>query len=183
MHAPEAYLGARCRRPSPRADTRQHRFWTSRRTVGIDHACVIGKSHLRSGAVFALVPGRRVPRPRCGGQLMRLSLAMLLLCIATIAQASPAGEESQNGPPAARDRSAPDFLFGRPQTEVGVRGSWVFARAGSDWYDFVSDRLTLSRGDFNMPAIAADVGVTMTSRLQAVFGVEFGQATTGSEYR
>jgi len=114
---------------------------------------------------------------------MRLSLAILLLCIATIAQASPAGEESQNGPPAARDRSAPDFLFGRPQTEVGVRGSWVFARAGSDWYDFVSDRLTLSRGDFNMPAIAADVGVTMTSRLQAVFGVEFGQATTGSEYR
>lgn len=77
----------------------------------------------------------------------------------------------------------PDFLFGRPKVSAGVRGGWLFARAGSDWYDFVTDTLTIEKGNFNRPAIGADLGIAIGSRLEAVISVDFSQANTLSEYR
>jgi hypothetical protein len=78
---------------------------------------------------------------------------------------------------------APDFLFGKPKASAGLRGGWTFARAGSDWYDFVTSSLTLENRDFNRPAIGADVGVVVAPRLEAVFSLDFGRASTPSEYR
>jgi hypothetical protein len=78
---------------------------------------------------------------------------------------------------------APDFLFGKPKASAGIRGGWTFARAGSDWYDFVTSNLTLENRDFNRPAIGADVGVALTDRIEAVVSVDFSQATALSEYR
>jgi hypothetical protein len=78
---------------------------------------------------------------------------------------------------------APDFLFGKPRASAGVRGGWTFARAGSDWYDFVTSNLTLENSDFNRPAIGADLGVAIGSRMEAVFSVDFSRSTTLSEYR
>jgi hypothetical protein len=78
---------------------------------------------------------------------------------------------------------APDFLFGAPKGSVGVRGGWVFARAGSDWYDFVTSTLTLENKDFNRPAIGADFGVAVSSRLEIVGSIDHGQTNTPSEYR
>jgi hypothetical protein len=83
--------------------------------------------------------------------------------------------EAQNAPP--------DFLFGRPEGSIGIRGSWVFARAGSDWFDFVTDQLTVETKDFNAPGVAGDIGFNITPRLDAVAGVEFSQAKKVSEYR
>jgi hypothetical protein len=40
-----------------------------------------------------------------------------------------------------------------------VRGSWVFARAGSDIFRFFTDQLTLDKGDFSGPGLAADLGI------------------------
>ncbi len=56
----------------------------------------------------------------------------------------------------------PDFLFGAPRGSFGVRGSWVFARAGSDLFDFVQQHLTLDKSDFNAPAFGFDGGVPLT---------------------
>jgi hypothetical protein len=78
---------------------------------------------------------------------------------------------------------SPDFLFGRPKASAGLRGGWTFARAGSDWYDFVTSNLTLENKDFNRPAIGGDVGIALSSRLEAVFSVDFSRATASSEYR
>jgi hypothetical protein len=114
---------------------------------------------------------------------MRFVFAVLFALCATAATAAPDDGQSASPPRQVAQHKAPDFLFGRPKGAVSIRGSWLFARAGSDWYDFVSDQLTLTKRDFNAPAFAADVAVTVTSRLDAVAGVEFGQASRGSEYR
>lgn len=107
---------------------------------------------------------------------MRFSLAVIVLAALLLPAASAVAQPSAPLP-------APDFLFGKPKGSVGIRGGWTFARAGSDWYDFVTRNLTLENKDFNRPAIGADVGVALSSRLEAVFSVDFGRAASGSEYR
>ena len=98
---------------------------------------------------------------------LALSLAIVVVC------ATAASAQDQN----------PDFLFGSPRGSVGLRGSWLFARAGSDLFDFVEQTLTIDRKDFNAPAFAADLGITVTPRVDAVFGVDVSQASVASEYR
>lgn len=88
-------------------------------------------------------------------------------------------QQSTSRPP---DRSA-DFLFGRPSASIGMRGSWVFASADSDLFDFVTNQLTLDRDDFNAPAFAADVAFNVTSRLQVEGAVELTRLQRPSEYR
>ena len=64
-----------------------------------------------------------------------------------------------------------------------MRGSWLFARAGSDLFDFVQQQLTVDKKDFNTPMIGIDGAITLTPRLDVAFGAEFGQAKKDSEYR
>ena len=108
--------------------------------------------------------------------------AILVLATGAVAQAAPDGEQDQPIPIQV-PRPAPDFLFGRPDGSVGIRGGWVFSRASSDWYDFVTDQLTIEHGAFNTPAVGIDLGIAVTPRLDVVVGLDFGKATVHSEYR
>jgi hypothetical protein len=116
------------------------------------------------------------------GRRMRICSIALL---AILAAASPVAAQSQSSPPPSQrpSSSTPDFLFGQPRVSVAVRGGWVFSRAGSDWYDFVTNQLTLDKHNFNTPSIAADVNITLNNRLDAVVGIDYGGTTSGSEYR
>lgn len=78
---------------------------------------------------------------------------------------------------------SPDFMFGRPKGSVGIRTGWTFARAGSDWYDFVTSTLTLADKDFNSGTVGAELAVTLTNRLDLVVGVDYSRSKVGSEYR
>jgi len=107
---------------------------------------------------------------------MRVWLAVLV----ALSLASPVvADEPQPQP----SNPTPDFLFGRPRGSIGIRGGWTMGRAASDWYNFVTDQLTLTNSDFNRPAIGTEGTVTLTRRLDLVFGVDYGQSTTNSEYR
>jgi hypothetical protein len=112
---------------------------------------------------------------------MRLCVALFVLSLSAAAFAAPADDQNRVPPP--NPRPAPDFLFGAPDGSIAVRGSLLMPRAGSDWYDFVTDQLTLDRNDFKSPAIAVDVGIFATRRFEAVGGFEYGQSQTLSEYR
>jgi hypothetical protein len=101
-------------------------------------------------------------------------VAGLLILTATAATA-----QDQNAP----SRSSPDFLFGRPHGSIGIRGSWLFASANSDLFDFVQQHLTVDKQDFNAPMIGFDVSIGVTSRIDVSFGAEFSQASKASEYR
>jgi hypothetical protein len=110
---------------------------------------------------------------------MGIALAMLLV---------PPGAMAQSGDPqdpagGQRNRPAPDFLLQRPYGLLGLRGSWVFSRAGSDIFDFVQDQLTIDKGDFNGPAVATDVSFALTRQVEIVGGFQFNRVSISSEYR
>lgn len=110
---------------------------------------------------------------------MRRCLALLVLALLTpVTAAAQAGPDT---PPIRRP--APDFLFGRPDGSIAVRGTWRFARAGSDWYDFVTRHLTLEPDDFNAAGVGVDVGFVVTERLELRFGLDYSSASVASEYR
>ena len=66
---------------------------------------------------------------------------------------------------------------------MGVRGSWLFARADSEIFDFTRDLLTIEKNGFDAPVVAFDLGLVIKPRLDAVFAVEFSRASVVSEYR
>jgi hypothetical protein len=106
---------------------------------------------------------------------------MRSLLVLTLLLAAPALSSAQASSP---PRSGPaDFLFGRPDASIAVRGSWLIAREGSDLYRFVERELTIDKGDFNRALFATDVGITLNQRTDAVLGIEVSRASIGSEYR
>lgn len=117
------------------------------------------------------------PGPRMG----YLLAAVLVFLVGGTAHAAP-GEQD---PPAASQapRRNPDFLFGRPDGSIAVRGSWIFSRGGSDWYDFVTDQLTIEDGDFNAPAFTFELGFLITPRLDIVAGFDVSGSSKTSEYK
>ena len=114
----------------------------------------------------------RSPRVRRSG-----FVAGVLACVVLVCSAGPAFAQAQGSP------SRPDFLFGRPDGSISLRGGWVFARAGSDLYDFVERELTIDRQDFNGANVATDFGIALSSRADAVIGLDYNQASVPSEYR
>jgi hypothetical protein len=108
---------------------------------------------------------------------MRVWLPVLLVLLLS-GVASAAEQDPQPAP-----RPAPDFLFGRPAGTLGLRVSWLSNHSGSDWYDFVTDQLTIDRKSFNSPGIGTDLGITITPRLDVMVGFDYSQSTTPSEYR
>lgn len=108
---------------------------------------------------------------------MRLWLPVVLV----LAFSGAAHADEQDPPPP--QRPAPDFLFGRPSGTLGLRVGWWASRSSSDWYDFVTDQLTLDRKNFNGPGIGTDLGITITPRLDVMVGFDYSQNTTPSEYR
>ena len=110
---------------------------------------------------------------------MRVWVPLTLVLLMTgVANAQSAAQNARPVP-----RPSPDFLFGRPDGTIGIRGSWVAGRNGSDWYDFVSDQLTIEPKDFNAPGFGTDLGITLTDRIDLMIGFDYSQSTTNSEYR
>lgn len=122
--------------------------------------------------------------PRAGGFCGAISLVLLVVIwCGERARAQPRWEEA-SAP--AREQSPsqnPDFFFGRPRGWVGLHGSWLFARAGSDLFEFVGHHLTLEKRDFSQPVIGAELAATIAPRLDALFGVDVSQVSVVSEYR
>ena len=71
---------------------------------------------------------------------LRIGGIRAILLIASLSGAGVAGAQLQGDP---------DFLFDRPRGAVGVRGGWLFERAGSDLFTFVQEQLTVEPNDFN----------------------------------
>jgi hypothetical protein len=104
----------------------------------------------------------------------------MLFAPSSVAAQSSASEGGQS---ASSSRGAPDFLFGRPHGSLGVRGSWMFASAGSDLFDFVQQHLTVEKKDFNAPVWGMDVAFVVTPRIDVVVGFDGSRSGAESEYR
>jgi hypothetical protein len=92
----------------------------------------------------------------------------LLLCSASSAVAQSAGD---------------GFLFKPPKGTVTFRSGFDRALAGSDVFTFVTDQLTVDKGDFSSATFALDVDARLTPRVDAVFGLSVSRSATQSEFR
>lgn len=119
---------------------------------------------------------------RLSGFVAASCLLVPTLLAADDRQAQPAQPYARQTAPASSERNA-DFLFSRPKGSFGFHGSWLFASAGSDLFDFVTENLTLEKGNFNSPGFGADVAFALTSRAQLEGSVEMNRMTRDSEYR
>jgi hypothetical protein len=113
---------------------------------------------------------------------VKLLTALFVLSMAAAAHAGPADDQDRPLPPPG-PREKADFFFRPPYGTLAVRGSLLLPNGGSDWYDFVTDQLTLETGDFRAPALAIDVGIAVGPRVEAVIGLEFSRSQSLSEYR
>jgi hypothetical protein len=115
-------------------------------------------------------------------RLVAFAFALTLLITTSLA-AQTSSAAVANAQTTSSSRGAPDFLFGPPHGSLGLRGSWMFASAGSDLFDFVQQHLTVEKKDFNAPVFGFDVGLVITPRIDLVFGFDGSRAGTSSEYR
>jgi len=99
------------------------------------------------------------------------------------AAAPPDQSEQTTSGTSTQPRPNPDFLFGRPKGFLGIRSGWLFARPGSDLFNFVQDRLTIEGNDFNAPVLAVDLGFAAARRVDVLFGFAYSRAAINSEYR
>jgi len=85
--------------------------------------------------------------------------------------------------PVQAQSSGDGFLFKQPDVSWGVRGGFDRATAGSDIFSFVTDQLTLRRGDFSSATLGTDVGIRLSPRVDLVLGVAYSGSRTRSEFR
>jgi hypothetical protein len=79
---------------------------------------------------------------------------------------------------------ADGFLFAAPRAALTLRAGYAGADARSDLFAFTTDTLTLGRGDFGAPALAADLAFGRPgSRLDVVLGVGYAASRAPSEFR
>ena len=80
-------------------------------------------------------------------------------------------------------QSAPDFLFGRPRSVVGVAWGWLVASQSGGIFDFTRDLLTVDEGDFDTGMFRLEAGLSIGPRLDVLAEVGFSGSAIASEYR
>ena len=84
---------------------------------------------------------------------------------------------------AAEALAAQDFLFGRPSITLGARIGYAIPRANSDIFDFTREELTVEKEDFNAVALAADLGIRLSDRIDLALGLGYENSQIDSESR
>ena len=88
------------------------------------------------------------------------------------------------GPRAAQAQASGDgFLFDAPQWTLSLRGGFDRALAGSDIFQFMTDTLTLSKGDFSGFTFGGDLAYSISPRVDIAFGAGYVRSRKVSEFR
>jgi hypothetical protein len=105
-----------------------------------------------------------------------------LVCLA-LTVAAPVAAQAPAPPPAITPPLPTDFMLGRPKGFVAVDGGFLYANAGSDLYDFVTEQLTIEKKSFNTPIFGGRIGWSITPHLEVAALYERARSQTASEYR
>lgn len=107
---------------------------------------------------------------------------VLTLCLAV----SPSFAESAASTNSAAGQTQTgnaDFSFGAPGGFFGFRIGKFFPQANSDFYDMITDELTLEKSDFQAWDFGADGGADLHERVELIFSFDYMQRTKASESR
>ncbi len=105
----------------------------------------------------------------------RLTCSALLVAAFVALPALPAVATAQD--------TGNGFLFGAPSGSFALRGGWALASAGSDYFAFTTNELTLKKRDFSSLEGAADINVRLGNQTALVFSTSVSAMTKGSEFR
>jgi hypothetical protein len=103
--------------------------------------------------------------------------ASAVLTVCAILVASAAGAQR---PP---ESSGNGFLFSAPKGSFTLRAGYAGATAGSDIFSFVTNELSLRRGDFSSFAMGGDISLAVRPRLDLVFSMDVDGMEKDSDYR
>jgi len=86
-------------------------------------------------------------------------------------------------PLVAQPSGGDGFLFSPPHATFSVRGGFALPSASSDVFSFVTERLTVNRGDFAGLSVATDLAVRLHSRVDLLLGTGINTRVKRSEDR
>ncbi len=109
-------------------------------------------------------------------------LVLLGMAAGALAQGPPYSGRAADGRDRG-DRREQDFRFSSPEAFVGFRVGRFFPSAQGEFFDFVTDELTLERNDFRAWSAALEGGWSLNNRADLVFGLEAVHRTKRSEFR
>ena len=87
------------------------------------------------------------------------------------------------GPEAGAQGGGKGFLFGAPNWSLTLFGGLAVPSASSDVFQQATKNLTLSRGDFNAPALGAELQFPVTPQFELSVGVSYATSNKKSEFR
>lgn len=86
--------------------------------------------------------------------------------------------------PRARAQDAGNgFLFQQPAGSFTVSGGYAHAMAGGDLFSFVTNELSLNKGDFSGPTFGADIALRVAPRLEVVLSSSYAATSSPSNFR
>lgn len=83
----------------------------------------------------------------------------------------------------AQPNGGDGYLFSPPHATLSLRGGFARANASSDVFAFVTERLTVDRGDFSGLSVAADLAFRFNSRVDLLLGTGINTRVKRSEDR
>ena len=83
----------------------------------------------------------------------------------------------------AQARGGDGYLFSPPHATFSLRGGYARASASSDVFAFVTERLTVERGDFSGLSVAGDLAFRLHSRVDLLLGTGISTRVKRSEDR
>jgi len=75
------------------------------------------------------------------------------------------------------------FLFHTPVFTWGIHGGFDRAIAGGDVFSFVTQQLTLDRGDFSSATFGTNLALPVSQSNDIVFDIGYARVSRGSEFR
>ena len=115
----------------------------------------------------------RLPNPRILGPSLRTGAICAAITIASAVLAAPASAQT----------TGDGFFFKPSHGHVTLFGGFAQANANSRIFDFTTEQLTLSKGDFSAITGGLEVSARVASHLDLTLGVGHSQSTNRSEFR
>lgn len=85
--------------------------------------------------------------------------------------------------PLAAQDSGNGFLFQQPAGSITIYAGYSHAMAGGDLFPFVTNELTLKKGDFSGPLIGLDLAYKLAPQLDLALSTSYSGTSTPSSYR
>jgi hypothetical protein len=120
------------------------------------------------------------------GNAVRLR-GLIVCCTALVLLVLPltAGAQtpSENTSTQSVSSAPPDFMLGRPRAMIGMRGSFFLANANSDFFEFITEQLTLEKSSFRTGTFSGEIAFSVLPQLDIVAGLDLNKVDKNSEHR